>query len=216
MASKSELAATLKSLGFSHLEIAAELYPQDYQRYLETRDRRLYQLLKKRVWKLLRIASGPGDGGPVDSRGGWTRDELEDSGGEREPLEYRAPEPLYHPRTRKAGLGGAQRQLIEYEQYLYHLWRVHVAEYDPKGMLWGTARFIHGRAFMDYYREFGVNVWGYRGRVSRVARTYAYSVLATAALLHGMLHVRIQLERALGPDRELLPRVLPIIFKHVL
>lgn len=36
MASKSETAQLLRSLGFSYLEIARELYPQDYRRYAET------------------------------------------------------------------------------------------------------------------------------------------------------------------------------------
>ena len=32
---KYEVAQLLRSLGYSYMEIAAELYPQDYQRYLE-------------------------------------------------------------------------------------------------------------------------------------------------------------------------------------
>lgn len=122
MASKSETAALLRDLGFSYLEIAAELYPQDYRRYIETRDRRLYQILKKRVWKLLRLAGGSRQSSRVDPPAGWTSDDLlDDSGGEREPLEHRAPVPLQHPATRKAGKRGVERQIIEYEQLIIPL-----------------------------------------------------------------------------------------------
>ncbi|MCE4613571.1 MAG: hypothetical protein F7C07_07055 [Desulfurococcales archaeon] len=107
---KSETAALLKDLGFTHLEIAAELYPSDYRRYVETRDRRLYSLLKKRVWRLVSWARGkcgPLDHENVDPSGMWTPSSLVDEGGgEREPLEHRHPELLRHPSTRKAGLQG--------------------------------------------------------------------------------------------------------------
>ncbi len=211
---KRETAALLRGLGFSLMEIAAELYPRDYERYLQTRDPRLRRLLKKRVWRLLR-PGGPRDGSRVDPSAGWTPDALDDSGGEREPLEHRAPVPLMHPSVRKAGMRGVERQVVEYEQLLYHYYRRAVERYDDSGAVWATARFIHGRAFREYYDVYKANVWRVRS-AGRVARTYAYAVLSVAVLMHGLYHLRFELESRLEPDREILKDVLPIILAHIL
>jgi len=130
-------------------------------------------------------------------------------------MDHRALPVLEHPSTRKAGLRGAERQLVEYEQLLYHYYRRYMERYDGSYTLWGTARLIHGRAFQSYYERFRVNVWNARS-ARRVARTYAYAVLSTAALVHGLYHLRFELERALEPDKEVLKDVLPIVLAHVL
>ena len=151
----------------------------------------------------------------MDSPSWWTPDPLDEGGGEREPMDHRALPVLEHPSTRKAGLRGAERQLVEYEQLLYHYYRRYMERYDGSYTLWGTARLIHGRAFQSYYERFRVNVWNARS-ARRVARTYAYAVLSTAALVHGLYHLRFELERALEPDKEVLKDVLPIVLAHVL
>jgi len=151
----------------------------------------------------------------VDPQAGWTPDPLDDSGGEREPLEHRAPVPLQHPATRKAGKRGAERQVVEYEQLIYRYYKLAMEKYDPSGTLWATARLIHGRAFRGYYEKFRVNVWSVKS-ARTVARTYAYAVLSVAALMHGLYHLRFELERKLEPDREILGDILPLVLAQII
>ncbi len=217
MASKSETAQLLRSLGFSYLEIARELYPKDYQKYLETRDRRLYERLKTRVKRLVKYnGSTPSDGRHVPPSGVYPQGlELDDSGGERNSLNGREHIPTLHPRTRKAGLKGYERQVIEYEQLLYYYYNKYMKMYDQAGTLWATAKWLHGQSFPEFYGLYSVNVWSPR-RAPRLARAYAYTVLAVSGLLHGMLHIRVNLARALEPDRGDLEKVYPIVLSKVL
>ena len=217
MASKSETAQLLRSLGFSYLEIARELYPQDYQRYLETRDRRLYERLKTRVKRLVKYSgSTPSDDSHVPPSGMYPQDlELDDSGGERNSLNGREHIHMLHPRTRKAGLKGYERQVVEYEQLLYYYYNKYVRKYDPQGVIWATAKWLHGQSFSEFYGLYTVNVWSPQ-RAPRLARAYAYTILSVSGLFHGMAHIRIQLSRALEPDRGDLEKVYPIVLSKVL
>jgi len=45
---------------------------------------------------------------------------------------------------------------------------------------------------------------------------YAYAVLSTAALVHGLYHLRFEFERILEPDKSILSDVLPLVLAHVL
>ena len=215
---KYELAAMLRGMGYSYLDIAAELYPRDYEEYLRTRDRRLYQTLKRRVWKLLRLAGGPRDNSLEDPVPGWTPElGLDDSGGERHTLGARAPEPILHPRTRKAGKRGAERQALEYEQLLYYYYNRILSRIDSNYTLWATIKALHGRAFNVFYERFGENVWRPR-RAGRLARAYAYSVILVALMLHGLSDVRMRemLARDLRVDRDALKEVLPVVMAEVI
>ncbi|BAA79816.1 hypothetical protein ASQ66_gp14 [Aeropyrum pernix spindle-shaped virus 1] len=220
MPSKAETAALLRGLGYSYLEIARELYPGDYRRYRETGDRRLYQLLKKRVWKLLRLAGGGGSrgNGVVDPPAGWTLEvEFDESGWERDSPTPRAPPELPHPRERKRGLRGFERQVVEYEQLLYYYYTRHLKGYDSSGVIWGTIKLVHGRAFRGFYEEHGVNVWR-REKAGRVARAYVYSVMVVSLWLHGYWfysELRERLRRALDVDREDVAKVLPLVMGTV-
>ncbi len=213
---KGEVAALLKELGFSHLEIAAELYPGDYRRYVETRDRRLYELLKKRVWRLLRSRGGPHNGSNVDPPVVWTG-EFYDGGGERDSPLPRSPEPLYHPKTRKAGKKGYERQVIEYEQLLYYYYDRFLSGRDPQYLVWATAKALHGKAFKAFYERFGERVWR-RQRAGAVARAYAYSVLVVSLWLHGhplYFELRERLRREMRVDVNAVRDVLPIVISEV-
>ena len=199
MASKSETAQLLQSLGFSYLEIARELYPEDYRRYVETKDRRLYQRLKLRVRKLVKQV-GNGGGTPrgnemVHPSPGYT---LNDAGGERNSMDGREHLPVLHPRTRKAGLRGYERQVIEYEQLLYHYYSRYVRRQDPNGVIWATAKWLHGQSFSEYWGLYSVNVWSPQ-RAPKLAKAYAYTILSVAGLLHGMAHIRIKLSKVIEP-----------------
>lgn len=88
-------------------------------------------------------------------------------------------------------------------------------KYDPNGTIWATARFIHGRVFREYYEKFRVNVWSVKS-ARATARTYAYAVLSVAALMHGLYHLRFELERKLEPNREILGDILPLVLSQVL
>ncbi len=132
----------LKDIGLSHLEIARELYPEDYWRYRETGDRYLYNLLKKRVWKLLRLGV-PRQGGEVDSPQRWIQSaelEFDYGGGERDPLRHREQLDVYSPVNRKLGKKGFERQVVEYEQYLRQVYNRIVKQHDPSGVIWGIGR----------------------------------------------------------------------------
>ena len=219
MATKTELAVMLKDIGLSHLEIARELYPEDYKRYRETGDRYLYNLLKKRVWKLLKLGV-PKQSGEVDSPQRWIPSEeleFDYGGGERDPLSHREQLDVYSPVNRKLGKKGVERQIIEYEQYLRQIYNRVVKQHDPSGVIWGTARLIHQRGFREYYTEYKTNVWNGRGKKAKSpARTYAYTVLMVSGLIHGMLFLRPKLERELEPDREHVSRILPIVLGKVI
>ena len=218
---KYETAMLLKDLGFSYMQIAAELYPGDYERYKRTRDPRLRELLKRRVWKLLRLArekSGPGDDRGVDPSGWWPQ-ELDDSGGERDRLSHRAPLVLEELRKRKASATDRfERQLVEYEQYLYMVYERYVEGRDPGGLIWGTARGLHYRVFKDYYEKYKINVWNkvLPRRGADVVRAYAYSVLTASALVIGVPSVRWELERALEPRREVVSEIAPLVWQALL
>lgn len=218
---KYETAMLLKDLGFSHLQIAAELYPRDYERYRRTRDPKLRELLKRRVWKLLRLArerGGPNDYREVDHSGWWPQ-ELDDSGGERDRLSHRAPLVLEELRKRKASAADRfERQLVEYEQYLYMVYEQYLARRDPGGLIWGTARSLHYKVFKDYYEKYKVNVWNkvLPRRGGSVARAYVYSVLAAAGLVVGVPDARWELARVLEPDRRLVSEIAPLVWRALL
>jgi len=215
---KAETAGLLRDLGYTYLEIAAELYPEEFEEYVRTRDRKLYARLKKRVGRLLEYfrskECGPSQLKNVGPPIMWAP-EFDDSGGEREPLDHRASEPLCHPGTRKAGKSGIERQVVEYEQLLYHYYKMLMERYDPSGTLWATARLIHGRAFREYYERYRAKVWSIKS-ARATARTYAYTVLTVSALFHGLYHLRFELEKRLNPDRDLIAHILPITIKHVI
>ncbi|MEB3780891.1 MAG: hypothetical protein GSR85_11805 [Desulfurococcales archaeon] len=200
MASKSETAQLLRSLGFSYLEIARELYPKDYQKYLETKDRRLYERLKTRVKRLVKYGEGtPHDGRYVPPSGMYPQGlELDDTGGERNSMDGREHLPTLHPRTRKAGLRGYERQVIEYEQLLYHYYSRYVRRQDPNGVIWATAKWLHGQSFSEYWGLYSINVWSPQ-RAPKLAKAYAYTILSVAGLLHGMAHIRIKLSKVIEP-----------------
>ncbi len=218
MERKHEVALLLREHGFSYSEIIRELYPREWEEYRRSRDRRLYARLKKRVWRLLRYSSkrGPRDEEDVDPPGLWIPGlELDDGGGEREPLFYRAPERLLSRRSRKAGLKGRERQFVEYEQLLYY-YKEYVRELDD-WTIWGSVKAIHSMVFNEFYDRFRRNVWGVK-RAGPVARAYAYAVLSAAALLHGRLDVRDRLRSAPLDDksRQWLEKVSPIVLRVVL
>ena len=121
MASKSETAQLLRSLGFSYLEIARELYPQDYQRYLETRDRRLYERLKTRVKRLVKYSgSTPSDDSHVPPGPGarrlWRRAQQSKRKGGIHPLYTPAP-PQVDSKTPLTYIQHLSKNISMYKEY---------------------------------------------------------------------------------------------------
>ncbi len=219
--SKAETAALLRGFGFSYLEIARELYPRDYELYKKTRDPRLYTRLKMRVRRLIKYweeERNCRDCTPSNGESVYHSD-MFTATGVRDPLKHSNPQVVNHPRTRKAGKSGFDRQVIEYEQLLYHYYKKYMEKYDPTGALWGTIKWLHGRVFKRYYEEYKdrkVNVYVNR-KPSSVARAYVYALLSTTALLHGLLHLRMEVERGVGEiDRDVVSRVIALVFDAVL
>ena len=224
--SKADDVVLLKSLGFSHIEIARELYPEDYKRMMMARGeerRRLRKLLQRRVWRLLRFAGergrsvGPRDGCVWGPAGCGAPDlELDEGGGERDPLKHRAPQQLENPKKRKAGLRGIERQAVEYEQFIYNVYRRLLAERDPGYHIWATARVLHSRAFQEYYALYTANVWGPRPR-SAAPTAYAYAILSFAGLVVGRRDIQpvlFEWLRRRSRAVELLPHIAGIVAKY--
>ena len=221
--SKSADAVLLKSMGFSYLEIARELYPSDYRRYREARDpgerARLRKLLVRRVWKLLRLGRvGPSSDNRWDPNDGGTL-EFDDTGGERDRLAHRAPLAVEHPGKRKAGKRGYDRQLIEYEQFLKHVYDEVIGGEDPDYVIWSFAKALHHKAFHEYYSMYRANVWGPSTK-REVPLAYAYFILMISSVMHGKFYLKPRLQ-AWFLERN--PRALekvqlvgPIIAQHII
>ena len=217
--SKAETAAFLRGFGYSYLEIARELYPRDYELYRRTRDPRLYSRLKMRVRRLVKYWEQERNCKECTPRNGDSvyQTDMFTSTGVRDPLKHSSPQASAHPRTRKAGKSGFERQVVEYEQLLHHYYKKYIMDYDSSGTLWGTIKWLHGRVFRDYYEEYKAKAYSHR-KPGTTAKSYVYAVLSTAALLHGRLHLRISLENELGRDldRSVVSKVVALVFGAVL
>ena len=218
MSTKTETALVLRSFGFKYIDIAAELYPQEYDVWRRTRDRRLYVKLVDRVRRLVRWAADKyptDDGDNVLHQSLSDEVELDYSGGERDSSAHRAPLPFESPAERKKGKKGEERQVIEYEQLLYHYYRNYLSSHDYDMTIWSTAKYIHAKSFRKFYEKYRANVWGPRPR-SDAARTYAYAVLVTASLVNGYLRPRFVLRDKLKPSKGLMEEVMSIVLSSIL
>jgi len=196
-----KLAVEMRDLGFRLIDIAAQLYPREFEVWKKTRDRRLYNKLVKRVWELLRYAEKKGALGNASLEHRFSGAEelrLSLDGGERNPLAFREVFVENTIQQKKDAKTRADRQLYEYEQLIYRIY-VNSKLPDPDGMLWATIQGVHRRVFHRFYERSRENVWISGGRrkrltitASTIALAYAYSVISAALLLHGKMNYRGQ------------------------
>lgn len=189
-----KIALSMRNLGFKLIDIAAQLYPHEFEIWKKTRDRRTYNKLVKRVWELLRYAQYRAK----------TENTLEQEasganswGAERDPLGYRETLRDSTLSKKKRAKDRASRQLYEYEQLLYRIY-IGTRIPDHDGIVWGTIKAIHHKVFFEYYTRNKENVWINSSKrrssitASVLALAYAYSVISAALLVHGKAQYRGQ------------------------
>lgn len=218
-----EVASTLRSIGLRLIDIASELYPSEYEQYLQTRDLRLYNRLVKRVYRLIYYHNRKCREGEHVS---VEKSKRIDLALERDPLGYR--ERLEKTLKDKFGKNGAQRQYHEYEQLLYRVYSKTVKQYDPDGVIWATVKSIHGRCFYDYYAVYQENVWIMGSGKARsvtasyIAYAYVYSILFVSLLVNSRFDLKYRVTSHISKIvpleklREWVVRILPLVLAKIM
>ncbi len=229
----------LRGYGLKYIDIARDLYPEDYREWERTRSRELYLRLVNRVHKLFLYAQRR-----MEERASRAYNssmqalQLDESttpvlgGGERDPLAHRAPPERSERSIVLRKMNPGMRQFYEYEQLMHRLYRRSgVKRFDPDGTFWATVKLVHRRAFNWFYDEYGEKVWTTSMKKKRdfsaslLSLSYIYSCFAAASFLLGRSRMREFLfsylvRRGIVQDRELFKayyfEVAPYVFSYAM